>query len=1294
MLKWPSFCLLAFACPIVCCRGADLLRNADFAKLDGGKPVSWQGIDFGTGGAFLVNPRDGHREAGCAVLRSATRTQRSCWRQRANLPPGTLAVTAGGWYRNAAMDAMAAKGASLRVHFYRREEGAWKEILLRQFFFPVREAWSSTGDRAVPVPAGAEAVELQLFHWLAPGETRWDDVWLRTVNRAELPGVRAQLAEGLGLDRNPVFGRNLPYSPARGEKVKTNPPPFLWLPAGKGSRYDLQVCRTPDFTGPSLKAVPDLQWCAHMLTEPLEPGTWYWRYGVRLETVGTVWSKTREFTVPGDATRWPYPKVDRFTVTPRRPRLFVRPGGLAELRRRAARGNLRQTAVNLVRSVGSFAGEALVPEPEWLPEGAARGPAYTLTFRATRPPMDKMEQAALAYLLTGDPAAGREARRRVLHFFSWDPRGPTNVLHNDEPAMWIMMRGVRAYDWTYDLYGEAERKTVEEAMRERARDFYTKLSRKPFENNPYDSHAGRIIGFLGEAAISFAPEWEEARMWLDYITRIYWGVYPAWGKEDGGWNEGPGYWSAYMSFGLHFVLALREATGIDLSKRPFFRNTPYYKLYIAPPYSRMSPFGDGSQFRPSRPTALMYWFSTLLQDPHIRWYPEALNKGPGNNILGVILRDDELNGFPPIDLPQARHFPAVGLVSLHTAFGSAQEDVSFTMRSSPYGAVSHGHNDQNCFVLEAYGEALAIATGHYNRYGSPHHDQWTRQTKAKCGITTDGGVGQDRGRLATGSITDFVHGAGFDLVRGDATRAYGGRLSKAIREVVHVRPGIFVIRDDLASEKPRRFEYWLHALERMEVEENLATVTIRRPKAALTTRFLSPAQLAFTQTDAFDVPPTWPPGKEFSNQWHLRASAPAASKTGGFLTVLMPSRAGREADLPRTRRIESRDMIGVRLEWQDGRRAVVAFAGDVAERIRKLEGIRTDGTVCAVGLAPDGRPERWLLRSGTILAWNDTNLVESERPTTSAAGKTEYGMRLDSGGERGKLNVWCPYPVRYLRRGRDGQAQPAQPTEKRFTLVLRPDAPSAQLWERKPPRARSLRTRLKAPGGETVLSGRITAFGDVFLGGTLDLPAGSYRPVLPDGFRWRGGVESGDGRLWLTGKETVGIQGRGVPQRMRLDLLERAVVLPGRSRGDLPPGFSFEAEENWREEGGEIKVSRGGHAGTSGNANLWAWNKPGHRLIWTLDIPEEGNYEVWFVGATRTGCLVELQVDDQTPALILLEPTGGWGRKRKQEWQAFHPRTGTDRPLVATFRRGSHRISLTNRQGMGLNLDRIVLCRQ
>src|SRR5690606_28298400 len=103
---------------------------------------------------------------------------------------------------------------------------------------------------------------------------------------------------------------------------------------------------------------------------------------------------------------------------------------------------------------------------------------------------------------------------------------------------------------------------------------------------------GRTLGFLGEAAIAFYNEFPEAEKWFDYIIQIFYALYPAWGGEDGGWAEGTSYWKHYMNYVAAFVDALSVATGIDLTTKPFFQNTGYYKLYIHS-IGTGRPFGDG-----------------------------------------------------------------------------------------------------------------------------------------------------------------------------------------------------------------------------------------------------------------------------------------------------------------------------------------------------------------------------------------------------------------------------------------------------------------------------------------------------------------------------------------------------------------------------------------------------------------------------------------------------------------------------------------------------------------------------
>jgi hypothetical protein len=568
-----------------------------------------------------------------------------------------------------------------------------------------------------------------------------------------------------------------------------------------------------------------------------------------------------------------------------------------------------------------------------------------------------MERCALAWLLTGNRRLGEEAKRRLLYFFSWDPNGPTSLFAYDEPPMWMMMRGTRAYDWTYDLFTQEERTKIEANMRVRAAQFLKHLQRLPFESSPYDSHAGRLPGFLGECALSFLHEWPEARDWLDYATLLYYTSYPAWGGDDGGWQEGPGYWGAYMQFALHYVVALREATGVDLVQKPFFRNTPYYGLYTATPYHQHSPFGDGQTGSPRGLGNLMYVFSTLTRDPCFRWYAEESRATVGADPLSLATYDPQLKARSPRELPPARSFPAVGLVSFHTALGDKQNDISFLLRSSPYGGVSHGHADQNAYVIEAFGRGLAIATGYYPWYGSPHHDQWTRATKAVNSILVDGQGQVQRRWGAGGRITAFVSATGYDYAEAEAAPAYPGRLDRFSRQVVHVRPGVFVMFDELEAPQPVRFQWLLHAYNRIQTADGSPVLRITNSPAAMDVHLLLPEKVRFTQTDRYEPEPESIAGN-WSKTWHLTANTPDPSRQARFLAVLLPHRQGQESGVPRVQLLRGAGAVGVKLTASDGAQDLVAFRTDRNAKTVACGSVESAGRAFADGKDRNGALSR------------------------------------------------------------------------------------------------------------------------------------------------------------------------------------------------------------------------------------------------------------------------------------------------------------------------------------------------
>jgi hypothetical protein len=295
------------------------------------------------------------------------------------------------------------------------------------------------------------------------------------------------------------------------------------------------------------------------------------------------------------------------------------------------------------------------------------------------------------------------------------------------------------------------------------------------------------------------------------------------------------------------------------------------------------------------------------------------------------LKNDDLKGKAPVDLPETRYFPGVGLVSLHTNFGDPEKDIHFLFHSDPYGGVSHGHPDQNAFTIEAFGEALAIASGYYPWYGSDHHVNWQRQTKSSNSVTINDWKGQEGVAAAKGKVISFENKDIYDYILGDATQAYMGLLNKFQRHVVHIRPGVYVMYDDLGASEPVTFEWWLHALSEMNVNESKKSITISQGDVRLNVNLVPSDKLKFHQFSGFPDPPesrgeTTP---EYRDQWHVTASTVSKDTKAKFISVLVPYKKDKEPDISIDHVVEEEDKVSLELKI-DNKKYFVSFEPEVS----------------------------------------------------------------------------------------------------------------------------------------------------------------------------------------------------------------------------------------------------------------------------------------------------------------------------------------------------------------------------
>jgi uncharacterized protein DUF4962/heparinase II/III-like protein len=823
--------------------------------------------------------------------------------------------------------------------------------------------------------------------WLAPKANARIGIWALIL----VLGCSFARANGPNAGSTPVVerpaqpGELLAY-PADGQNVGVNPPGFCWTPFEGAKAYRLEVTKLGEATQKVISTGP-LASTVFPPAHTLAPGSYSWRVfylGGNGVAFGT--SSTRTFIVRPGLAELPMPDVARLKteLVRVRPRLLLARDRLHNLHEVIAEGKL-STWKPFLEAVAQAEVEMPYPEPRRSGHGPLTSEEDLRIFRSGKVGSAHLVRLALAYRITGEKKHLDGARRWLMALASWDPRGitshrlpqPDGSEGDDEASMPMLERMSLAWDWMGDKLSRAEGTTVLAVMRERGNQVLETLQKEDFLSHPYQNHDGRVLAFLGEAGLAFLGDIPEADSWLDYVLRCYLTSYPSWGSDDGGWAQGVSYWSIYLYWLSVFAESLREVSNVNLLRRPFFRHTGYFGLYMHPPYAPRAAFGDDSYSPPTKPEQMLVDFlADSLRDPILKWQAESIRVPPEMaadpddwyiwDVVSICRAADTLRSIhpeSPTKLDGSRLFSDIGWAVMHSALGDAYNDVWAMFKASRFGSFSHSHGDQNTFLLNAFGQALAIETGYYPEYGPPHDELWTRQTKAHNGILVNGRGQPPYTWAAAGQIESFERHGFTTVVRGQAADAYNlpqpeevaRRWHELLKEPLppmepkvesfertlvfdgsRKRP-VVVVSDYLRTSAATNFDWLLHGLSSMETDGRTGSISLRNGNARLAVRLISTEPFSFSQSSGFLIPPepitdTAYPNPPTEIQWHLKAHTERLGREIKFLAVLVPFRASEPP--PEITALRSSNARGFRIGdcevavwWGQGNRGVISLDG-------------------------------------------------------------------------------------------------------------------------------------------------------------------------------------------------------------------------------------------------------------------------------------------------------------------------------------------------------------------------------
>ncbi len=631
-------------------------------------------------------------------------------------------------------------------------------------------------------------------------------------------------------------------------------------------------------------------------------------------------------------------------------------------------------------------------------------------------------QHALAYALTRDDLHAEFAKRYLLGVCAeklWDLRYP-DLVHGHA----LCGAGI-AYDQLYHYLMPSERRFALGALQRQCEIMYRAIGRNLRRPGDMNNHLWIRSCGLAIAASAIYEDTPQAQQWLDYARYEFNKILAVLGP-DGATPEG---FHMYVRYGTEWLLRylelLYQSTGESLYDHPWLRNNGYCFLYtLMPDGQHVANFGDNPD-KGGDSSHIAFRYASQYRDGHFQWlgleFQKQFRANSRNAMWSLLWYDPSVAAQPPNDLPTWRYFDDLEMVIARSDW--TRDATCFAFRCGPpmghhafaysAGGYGHAHQDQNHFMLFSRGEFLVSDPG-YSRY---------KLTQEHNTLLVDG-----RGQIGEGTrwfhrklkadelatIRSFFGSPGYVSVCGDATQAYwkGLGLKKFLRHAMFIDGRLLVLYDEVATDKPRRYDWLLHGSNPFAARGAGVFVSAGK-RARLFVRMLRPTDIEYVAEPFLvrrgavyhaDGHVTIPKKGFPSGQW-LKITPKGRRAAQEFVTVLVPQAL--HAAAPTAELCAG----GAGLHVNAGDREYwVAFAArDGRVSAGPLAGLGGRGYVCRRA----GRVEAFALEEGTRLTCDGRPLVEADAPVSlayaagrvAAQAKTKTSVRLRVNGRTVRLDL-------------------------------------------------------------------------------------------------------------------------------------------------------------------------------------------------------------------------------------------------------------------------------------------------
>lgn len=474
--------------------------------------------------------------------------------------------------------------------------------------------------------------------------------------------------------------------------------------------------------------------------------------------------------------------------------------------------------------------------------------------------VDRTYALGMAWQITGEKRfAEREwtELRAAGEFKDWNPR------HFLDTAEMTHAFGI-GYDWFYDYWTPARREFLRTAMIEKGLKPGLNIERNKSYWSVFTFNWNQVCnGGLGMGALAIADE--EPALCGEFLHDALESLQLPMGSfaPDGGWDEGPGYWSYATTYNVNLLAALQTALGKDfgLCQFPGFSDTGLFPIYMTSPCRHIFNFADGHDGPMECPQ--LFWLAREFHRPEYAAAAQQMARGTPDELLWHTPSNPNSIAALPLD-EYFRHAEVV-------AFRGSWTDSNATYVAFKAGSnrASHGHLDLGTFVLDSEGQRWAVDLGSddYNLPGYFSKKRWDYyRLRAEGHNTLLLGAETnrpDQNPKADTKIIRFESKPERAYAIADLTPAYVG--AKSVRRGVALLDRTKVlVEDEIRTEVPTDLYWLMHTPAKIQLNGTRAVLSLKGKK--LYAHLLRPVEAVFTVLPAAPMPGSPQPARQAENE--------------------------------------------------------------------------------------------------------------------------------------------------------------------------------------------------------------------------------------------------------------------------------------------------------------------------------------------------------------------------------------------------------------------------------------------